>query len=135
MSGDEEIQDGVVIVLQRGEHFLVGRRAQHKPAAGYWTQVSGKVEAGERQHQTVVREAMEELGCRVEAVEKLQQLPSHNGKYRLHYWRARILEGEPRICNDEITALRWVTVEELRHMSPTFDEEIDLFERLLEGAD
>ena len=136
MTGDAaDIRDGVVIVLQRGERFLVGQRAQHKPAAGYWTQVSGKVEAGERQHETVVREAMEEIGCRVEAVEKLQLLPSHNGKYRLHYWRARILAGEPEICNDELTALRWVTVEELRGLAPNFEEDIDLFERLLEGAD
>ena len=35
--------EGVIIVLQRGDRFLVGQRAEHKPAAGYWTQVSGKV--------------------------------------------------------------------------------------------
>ena len=129
------MQDGVIIVLQRGDRFLVGRRAPHKPAAGYWTQVSGKVEPGERQCETVVREAREELGCRVEAVEKLQELPSHNGRYRLHYWRARILRGDPEICNEELTALRWVTVEELRDMSPTFAEDIDLFERLLKASE
>lgn len=127
------MQDGVIIVLRRGDRFLVGRRAAHKPAAGFWTQVSGKVEPGERQPETVAREALEELGCRVEAVEKLQELPSHNGRYRLHYWRARILQGEPAISNDELTALRWVTVQELRGMSPTFDEDIDLFDRLLRG--
>ncbi len=125
--------DGVVIVLQRDDRFLVGRRAGHKPAPGYWTQVSGKVEPGEGQPDTVSREAMEELGCRVVAREKLQELPSHNGHYRLHYWRAEILEGEPRICNDELTALRWVTVDELRTLSPVFEEDLALFEKLLEG--
>ncbi len=128
-----DILDGVIIVLQRGERFLVGRRAAHKPAAGYWTQVSGKVEPGEAQADTVSREAREELGCEVRALEKLQQLPSHNGRYRLHYWRAEIVTGEPAICNDELTELRWVTVQELRGMAPVFEEDIALFEGLLEG--
>lgn len=129
------VLDGVIIVLQRGERFLVGRRAAHKPAAGYWTQVSGKVEPGEAQPDTVVREAREELGCEVRPLEKLQELPSHNGRYRLHYWRAEIHAGEPCICNDELTALRWVTVQELRAMAPVFEEDIALFENLLREGD
>ena len=128
------IQDGVIIVLQRGDRFLVGQRAAHKPAAGYWTQVSGKVEPGESQADAVAREAMEELGCQVAAREKLQELPSHNGRYRLHYWRAELLEGEPAIANDELTVLRWVTVEELCAMSPVFEEDIMLFRMLVEGG-
>ncbi len=69
------------------------------------------------------------------ALEKLQELPSHNGRYRLHYWRAEIREGEPSICNDELTALRWVTVQELRAMAPVFEEDIALFESLLQEGD
>ena len=126
--------DGVIIVLQRGERFLVGQRAAHKPAAGYWTQVSGKVEPGEDQADTVAREAREELGCKVSALEKLQSLNSRNGKYRLHYWRAEIVEGEPRINNDEIVELRWVTISELSQLTPVFQEDIDLFKSLLEGG-
>jgi 8-oxo-dGTP pyrophosphatase MutT (NUDIX family) len=125
--------EGVIIVLQRGERFLVGQRAAHKPAAGYWTQVSGKLEPGESEQDAVVREAMEELGCRVQPIEKLQQLPSLNGRYLLHYWRTDILEGEPSICNDEIDELRWVTLEELRGMEPVFQEDIQLFHHLLQG--
>lgn len=124
-------RDGVVIVLQRGQRFLVGCRAEHKPAGGYWTQVSGKVEAGESEPDTVAREAMEEIGCRVVARRKLLQGTSQNGEFRLHYWQADILEGEPLLCNDELTALRWVTVEELRRMTPVFQEDIDLFEMLI----
>ena len=126
--------EGVIIVLQRGERFLVGQRADHKPAAGYWTQVSGKLEPGESEQEAVVREAMEELGCRVRPLEKLQELPSANGRYRLHYWRTEILEGEPSTCNDEINELRWVTVAELREMEPVFQEDIQLFQQLLGGT-
>lgn len=126
------MRDGVIIVLQRGERFLVGERAAHKPAPGYWTQVAGKVEPGESQPEAVVREAMEEIGCRVEPLEMLQIMPSANGHFRLHYWRSRILEGEPSICNDELEELRWVTVAELRQLTPVFQEDIDLFEQLLQ---
>ena len=128
------MRHGVIIVLQRGERFLVGQRADHKPAAGYWTQVSGKLKSGESEQEAVVREAMEELGCRVRPLEKLQELPSANGRYRLHYWRTEILEGEPSTCNDEINELRWVTVAELREMEPVFQEDIQLFQQLLGGT-
>ncbi len=128
------MRHGVIIVLQRGERFLVGQRADHKPAAGYWTQVSGKLEPGESEQEAVVREAMEELGCRVRPLEKLQELPSANGRYRLHYWRTEILEGEPSSCNDEINELRWVTVAELQEMEPVFEEDIQLFQELLGGT-
>jgi 8-oxo-dGTP diphosphatase len=125
-----ERRDGVVMVLQRGDRFLIGQRAAHKPAPGYWTQVSGKREPGETLQQTVVREAMEELGCRVEPVAKLQELPSANGKFLLHYWTIKLLEGEPSICNDENTELRWLTVEELAQLQPVFQEDIELLTRL-----
>ncbi len=126
------MRDGVIIVLQRGQRFLVGERAAHKPAPGYWTQVSGKVEPGESQPQTVVREAMEEIGCRVRPLELLQVLPSANGLFMLHYWRSELLEGEPSICNDELLQLRWVTVAELQLLQPIFQEDIDIFLQLLQ---
>ncbi len=134
MAAEPELspREGVVIVLRREQHFLIAQRAAHKPAAGYWTQVSGKVEPGESQQQTVVREAMEELGCVVRPVQKLQELPAANGKYLLHYWRAEIVEGEPTICNDEIDELRWLTVAELRSLSPVFQEDLDILERVLQ---
>ena len=128
------MRDGVIIVLQRGQRFLIGERAAHKPAPGYWTQVSGKVETGESQPDAVIREAMEEIGCRVKPLEKLQERPSANGHFLLHYWRTDIVEGEPSICNDELEELRWVTVEELRQLEPVFQEDIDLFEQLLAQA-
>lgn len=128
-------RDGVVIVLQRNQRFLVGQRAAHKPAGGYWTQISGKVEPGETQQQTVVREAMEELGCVVRPLQKLQELPSANGKFLLHYWRAEIIEGEPAICDDENVQLRWLSVSELQTLSPIFSEDVQLFEKLIQEED
>ena len=126
----DAVQDGVILVIQRGDRFLVGCRASHKRAAGYWTQVSGTVEMGESQEQAVAREAMEEIGCEVRAVKKLQTLDAHSARFRLHYWRCELVRGEPRICNDELTSLRWVTVTELTALSPIFDEDVELFSAL-----
>ena len=127
------MRDGVVLVLRRGEKFLVGQRAAHKPAPGYWTQVSGKVEPGESQRETIVREAREEIGCRVRGREKLGEGRSDNGEYRLHYWRCDIVEGEPAICNDELVELRWVTVDELALMAPVFQQELDIMRNVVES--
>jgi hypothetical protein len=76
---------------------------------------------------------MEEIGCVVLAREKLQELESRNGHYRLHYWLSELVEGEPQICNDELTDLRWVTLKELKSLEPVFEEDITLFGRLLGG--
>lgn len=124
----------MILVIQRDGKFLVGQRASHKRAAGYWTQVSGTVEEGESQMQTVVREAMEEIGCRVRPAQRLQSLTARNARYRLHYWRCELLQGEPRICNDELTALRWVTPAELAELSPVFDEDLALLTDLASRA-
>ena len=125
-AGVRAVRDGVVLVLRRGRRFLVGQRAAHKPAPGYWTPVSGKVEPGETQRQAVAREALEELGCRIEGRDMVHQGRSANGEYRLFYWRCDIVEGEPAICDDELVDLRWVTVEELAEMSPVFLEDIEV---------
>jgi 8-oxo-dGTP pyrophosphatase MutT (NUDIX family) len=123
-----------VLVLRRGDRFLVGQRAPHKPAPGFWTQVSGKIEAGEKQQQTVAREAQEEIGCAVRALRKLHQGLSSNGAFRLHYWLCELVDGEPAICDDELVALRWVTVDELTRMAPVFQQDIDVMRQLV-GAE
>ena len=56
---------------------------------------------------------------------------SANGEYRLHYWRCEIIEGEPAICDDELVALRWVTVDELAGMAPVFQQDLDVMQSLL----
>ncbi len=125
------MRDGVILVLPRGGRFLVGRRAAHKPAPGYWTQVSGKLEPGETEVEAIAREAREEIACVVRAVRKLRQGVSHNGEYRLHYWLCEIKQGEPRINNDELDELRWVTVQEHTRLEPIFQEDVEVVNALI----
>jgi 8-oxo-dGTP diphosphatase len=116
--------DAVVAVIRRAGRFLFVRGASHGPGGGYWAPVSGKVEPDESQEEAVRREVREELGVEAVAVTKVGELLTADGSYRLHYWRTTIVRGEPRIESDEATALRWLTLEQLRDLHPTFEDDV-----------
>ena len=43
----------------------------------------------------------------------------------MHWWRAQPLDDEPaRLANDEHSELGWFGPEELRELSPVFEEDI-----------
>lgn len=130
------MKDGVVIIIKDAAgRFLVGRRSpQKKLAPNYWCPVSGRVEPGETQERAVERECREETGVEARAVRRLGETVTPEKTFRLHFWLAEILSGEPRVANDEHTELRWVTLPELRRLSPVFREDIDVMQRLLDGA-
>jgi 8-oxo-dGTP diphosphatase len=55
-------------VIQRADGaFLLAQRPAGKVYAGYWEFPGGKIEAGERPEQTLIRELREELGIVVNA--------------------------------------------------------------------
>lgn len=116
--------DAVVAVIRRAGRFLFVRRAPQGPGGGYWAPVSGKVEAQESHESAVRREVREELGVEAVGVAKIAELLTDDGSYLLHYWRTTIVDGEPRIASDEATALRWLTLEQLRDLQPTFEDDV-----------
>ena len=63
------------------------------------------------------------------AVEKVCEILSADNLFVLHYWKTEIVAGEARICSREATAMKWVTIEEMRRLQPTFEEDV----RILEG--
>lgn len=131
------MKEGVVIIVpDGGGRFLVGRRSPAKELApGYWCPVSGRLEPGETQRQAVEREFREETGAEARAVRKLAEAPTPDGKFRLHIWLAELVAGEPRLANDEHTELRWVTVPELRALSPVFKEDVEAMAALQAEAE
>jgi 2-dehydro-3-deoxyphosphogluconate aldolase / (4S)-4-hydroxy-2-oxoglutarate aldolase len=126
-------RDAVVVVIERDGRFLFVRRAPHVPAPGTWCPVSGRVEPGETQRGAVRREAREELDVEVVADEKLDELPTADGAFRLHYWRATLRWGEPRVASDEVTDLGWFTVEQLRVLPGTFADDVRVCEAAARG--
>lgn len=121
-------KNAVMLMIERDGRFLFVRRAAGRAAAGYWCPVSGRVEQGETQEQTVAREALEEVGLRVRAVRKVGEMPNSAGDYLLHWWTTEL--EEPRTeatiaAPDEIDDLRWVAPSEFSSLHPAFAEDLD----------
>ena len=124
-------RQAVVAIIQRSNRFLLVKRSDYiETAKGYWCPVSGGIEHNETQEEALKREVLEEVGLHVVAVEKICEIPSHDNKSLLHFWTTKIISGTPRITSHEATDIAWVTLEEMKNLSPVFNEDIQVFEGL-----
>ncbi|MGM0593879.1 MAG: NUDIX hydrolase [Pseudomonadota bacterium] len=112
------------IVVHEGCVLLV-RRAR-APAEGLWAIPGGRVEPGERLHEAVARELMEETGVRVAVKALAWQFEfverEADGSLRFHYvvldYHADYLGGELR-AGDDASEARWVPFGQLRQLALT----------------
>jgi 8-oxo-(d)GTP phosphatase len=101
---------GGVIVRSQPEGALE-LAVVHRPAYDDWTLPKGKLQAGEREEHTALREVEEETGmhCRLERALGTTKYKDHRGRRKVvHYWVMRTLHGHFRPCK-EVDELRWVT--------------------------
>lgn len=129
--------EGVVVILRRPNgRFLVIRRGPEASNSGYWAPMSGRIEPGETQEQTVVREVREELGIAVTPDRKVWECPTDDGKYLLHWWTADA-PADDRLTPDpgEVSETRWVTAAEYFDLEPTFAGDHAFFARILPGLE
>ncbi len=125
-------QDAVVAIIQKEDVFLFIKRSNYiDTAAGYWCPVSGRLEENETQIEALEREVMEEVGLSVKALKKICQIPSHNNQFILHFWTTEIISGEASVASDEATDFKWVTLEQMKQLHPVFEEDIQVFEKLV----
>lgn len=127
--------EAVVAVLRRGDRFLVIQRAREVILPGYWAPPSGRIEAGETQEQAVVREVVEELGLEATPLKKVWECLTDDGAFRLHWWTATAGPGEGRLDPGEVAEARWVTVDELMDLRPTFAGDRKFFVRVVPALD
>jgi len=83
----------------------------HRPSYDDWTFPKGKLQAGEREEHTAIREVGEETGmrCRLERALGTTKYKDHRGRPKIvHYWVMRALDGHFRATR-EVDELRWVT--------------------------
>ena len=83
----------------------------HRPSYDDWTFPKGKLQAGEREEHTALREVEEETGmrCRLERALGTTRYKDHRGRPKVvHYWVMRVLDGhfEP---SREVDELRWLS--------------------------
>jgi 8-oxo-dGTP pyrophosphatase MutT (NUDIX family) len=90
--------------------------------------VSGRIEPGEAQAEACAREVFEEVGMQVEATAKLCELPTPDGRFLLHYWLTEIVGGDARIASPEVAELRWAAIDEMRKLTPNFEDDLRIIE-------
>lgn len=109
--------EGVVVFIRHGARYLFIQRAEGKSLAGLWCPVSGAMEAGESQADTLVREAMEEVAQPVRPVQRLGESPSRDARWRLHWWLAEADVPCATIASPtEVADLAWLTTDEIRRL-------------------
>jgi (d)CTP diphosphatase len=117
----------VCILLRRGDRYLFIERAPGRFAAGYWTPVTGRVEAGESLASAARRETFEETGLRVRVGAELGRTgtdsPGGGDAGFDLVWFAAELEEEGATLTlqpEEVANARWVTREEALRLEPLF---------------
>lgn len=125
-------KDAVVAIIRKADTFLFVKRSNYiNIAAGYWCPVSGRVEKNETQIEALQREVKEEVGLGVKALEKICEIPSHDNQFKLHFWTTEIVSGEASITSNEATDFKWVTIEQMKQLHPVFQQDIQVFEKLV----
>lgn len=115
------LMPGARLVLSRAERMIF---LQKRSDFGKWGLIAGSPEAGESLSQTMVREALEEAGIKIEAPvpfgfssdPMLETTTYPNGdkcQFFAMMYACNRFSGEPRIADDESTDARWFDWESL----------------------
>jgi len=135
--GDPAMQgapEAVVVVIRREGRVLVIQRGPESRKSGYWSPPSGRVEAGESQAQTVIREMREELGLEVRPVSKIWESRTDDGTFLLHWWLAEENGGAITPHPGEVSRVIWVNAEEFLQLDRTFRGGREFFRSVLPTA-
>jgi len=101
------VEAAAAVILRPDGSFLLGRRPEGKPYAGYWEFPGGKVEPGETAAQALVRELHEELGIEADRYTPwiTREFVYPHAHVRLHFFRVTGWLGE--IGDIHHDALAW----------------------------
>ena len=115
---DRQVRRGVIGILNRGDEYLMIRRAEGVAKPGCWCFPGGHVERGETPRQAVGRELYEELGIHVRPTQRLGSLRVLDSRHILVAWRVEHVNGDFRIAQKEIAEIRWVPGDQIRAIHP-----------------
>lgn len=121
---------GVVVVVQQADRFLLIRRSAHVIVPHAWCFVGGAIEAGESQPDAVIREFREEMGGVVRPIRKLWEWDRADGALRLHWWQAALEPGPLTPNPREVAAFRWCTRLEILTLPQLLDSNRQFLEQV-----
>lgn len=133
MNSEPAVVQGVVVVVRRGERYLVIRRAAGIVAGGAWCFAGGAIEPGESQEAAVVREFREELGATVRPVARVWESLRPDGRLRLHWWQAELLDADLHPNPAEVAEARWCRLDEVAALPNLLDSNRQ-FLRVIQGS-
>ena len=111
MAVDSQTLQVAIGVIEQDGRFLIGKRAEGSPLAGYWEFPGGKVTPGESPSEAAVRECREETGLEVTIVGRYaDQIQTYDhGTVHLHFFKCRLvgIKDEPPL------PFQWVARSEL----------------------
>ena len=102
------------VVVRSGADGRIEVAIVHRPAYDDWTLPKGKLQAGEREEHTALREVEEETGmrCRLERALGSTKYKDHRGRQKVvHYWIMRALDGHFKPTK-EVDQLQWLPLAE-----------------------
>lgn len=101
------VEAAAAVILRPDGSFLLGRRPDGKPYAGYWEFPGGKIEPGETAAQALVRELHEELGIEADRYTPwiTREFVYPHAHVRLHFFRVVDWRGDIRDIHHD--ALAW----------------------------
>ncbi|AIL12320.1 hypothetical protein IM40_00370 [Candidatus Paracaedimonas acanthamoebae] len=104
-------------VLKRDELYLIAKRPEGKPFAGFWEFPGGKIHLQETPTEALVRELHEELGINIHtnALHKIIDVSYDYSDFNLLMptFLCKTWEGEPQGCEGQI--VQWVPLQDLFH--------------------
>ncbi|MBS2968767.1 (deoxy)nucleoside triphosphate pyrophosphohydrolase [Metabacillus sp. KIGAM252] len=98
------------------KQILCALRSPQMSLPDFWEFPGGKIEEGESPEESLVREIKEELGCRIQVNEKIEDVLHEYDKVivNLLTYHASIVSGDP--LAKEHAELRWAAVDELNDL-------------------
>ncbi len=112
--------------------MLVIRRSADVPFPGYWAPVSGKIEAGERPEEALVREVHEEVGIAVRPLAQVWECSSSDGLYWLYWWLAEPVDDKValKLNAREVESARWLRPTQFSDLGKVFESDLRFFEKI-----
>lgn len=119
----------IIVAIRKGKEILL---AQGKNStSGFYSVLAGFVESGETLEQAVHREVFEEVGIRVKNLKYFGSQPWPFPHSLMVGYTAEYAGGEITICEDEILAADWFTLDNMPEFPPTQSISGQLIERTI----